>query len=574
MKIMEWKKIDCRETSKLKGIMVLIGWFALMYAANALMPLYRDDYWAGLIWKTGNHLESMGDVVLSLERYYLLHGGRLVSFFIQFVFMLVGKNWFNMANALVFAVMCAVMVMHVRRRIDCLDKPGLLFLAGLFMWLGLSHFGEVAIWLCGSTVYLWTGLFTAIFLIPYNFSLAGTMQLPDGWLTITMLLLGVIAACSVENLTVTTTLLVFWCCWHAHRQGCFKYWMGTGAVGSLIGSVICLIAPGNFVRIEEDQDRSWLFHFLNQIVGNLEMILYMMPIIMTLVLAVRLLYLETAKRRGIEAVPVSKGQHPYLLLTILLVTIVSFSTTGFVGQTIEDAIVYGFFLPLGINDLVLFDHFHNTMQGFEEAFIYLAGIAYVYLISVRSLGVFKERIRCVKEKIPCRLLVEDFPELRYGAFLIGLCFFNNVMMIGAPSFPGRALFSSTIMFIIGVMVILDIDEVKERLFIRPEGRNWRVGGSCLLTFIVLATMLVLYSIWREDTTRMAYIAQEAAAGKKVVHIAPSDIPEQRRVLRHIAYDDFDTGLTHDPVCDYYGLDKIIIDGNMTIEDVKSQISKK
>ena len=87
-------------------------------------------------------------------------------------------------------------------------------------------------------------------------------------------------------------------------------------------------------------------------------------------------------------------------------------------------------------------------------------------------------------------------------------------------------------------------------------------------------MLVLYSIWREDTTRMAYIAQEAAAGKKVVNIAPSDIPEQRRVLRHIAYDDFDTGLTHDPVCDYYGLDKIIIDGNMTIEDVKSQISKK
>ena len=76
------------------------------------------------------------------------------------------------------------------------------------------------------------------------------MQLPDGWLTIAMLLLGVIAACSVENLTVKTTLLVFWCCWHAHRQGCFKFWMGTGAVGSLIGSVICLIAPGNFVRID------------------------------------------------------------------------------------------------------------------------------------------------------------------------------------------------------------------------------------------------------------------------------------------------------------------------------------
>ena len=74
-----------------------------MYVANAWMPLYRDDYWAALVWKTGDHLQSMGDVFLSLERYYWLHGGRLVSFFIQFVFMLAGKFWFNLANAAVFS---------------------------------------------------------------------------------------------------------------------------------------------------------------------------------------------------------------------------------------------------------------------------------------------------------------------------------------------------------------------------------------------------------------------------------------------------------------------------------------
>ena len=53
-----------------------------MYVANAWMPLYRDDYWAALVWQTGDHLQSMGDVFLSLERYYMMHGGRLVSFFI------------------------------------------------------------------------------------------------------------------------------------------------------------------------------------------------------------------------------------------------------------------------------------------------------------------------------------------------------------------------------------------------------------------------------------------------------------------------------------------------------------
>jgi hypothetical protein len=70
---------------------VLAGWFIIMYIANTWMPLYRDDYLAAVIWRTGDHLESMGDVFYSLERYYDMHGGRLVSFFIQFVFMLWGN---------------------------------------------------------------------------------------------------------------------------------------------------------------------------------------------------------------------------------------------------------------------------------------------------------------------------------------------------------------------------------------------------------------------------------------------------------------------------------------------------
>lgn len=566
-------KMENRNHAKIKGILVLVGWFALMYVANKWMPLYRDDYLAGLIWKTGEHIQSMGDILLSLERYYMLHGGRLVSFFIQFAFMLVGKSWFNIANAFVFVAMCAVMVMHVRRRAAFLDKPGLLFLAGVFMWLGLSHFGEVAIWLCGSTVYLWTGFLTAVFLIPYNFYLAGAMKLSNWWMAPTMGVLGAVAACSVENLTVTTTLLVFWCCWCAYRQDIFKIWMGTGAVGSLIGTVVCLIAPGNFVRIYEDQDRSWIFHFLNQAVGNLEMILYMMPVVLTLVLAVRLLYLSVARRRGIMVVTVNKGRHPYTLLVVLIVTIVSFLTTGFVGKTVEEVVLYGVFLPLGINDPVLFDHFNNTMQGFDEALIYLGGIIYVYLISVRSLGVYKKSFSEVTQKVSWRELLEEYPKIRYGAFLIGLCFINNIAMIGAPSFPGRALFSSSIMFILGVMVIIDIPEVKYMLFERYEGLGWRIGGSCIISFIVIATMMILCNIYEEDTLRLSYIAQEAATGKKVVYVAPSEIPEQRRVLRHIAYDDFDTGLTHNPVCAYYGLDKIILDDSMSIDDVKLVMQK-
>ncbi len=570
---LQWKSQDEGEAKingsreKAKGLAVLFGWFVLMYVANAWMPLYRDDYWAGLVWLTGDHLQSMGDVFLSLERYYMMHGGRLVSFFIQFVFMLWGKFWFNIANAAVFSAMCAVIVMHARRKAACLDEPKMLAVAGAFLWFGLSHFGEVAIWLCGSAVYLWTGLLTAVFLLPYNLALTEGAETRRPWLTAVMLPLGAVAACSVENLTVTTTLLVFWCVWRAYRQGVFAPWMGTGAIGSLLGSVVCIIAPGNFVRIDEDRDRGWLFHIPNVISGNLEMILYMTPILLTLVLAIRLLYLESARRRGIAVASAPQHGRHYILLGVLLVSTVSFFTTGFFWRAVEMAVVHGIFLPLGLTDVALHERFNNTMQGFEEALIYLLGVAYVYFSSVRSLDVSKESVKALKDRISWRMLAEDYPELRYAAFCVGLCFFNNFMMVGAPSFPGRALFSSSVMLVIGVVAVLRIPEVRAPLLDRLEGRTWRRGGACVLGFIVIATMAVLYSIWREDALRLAFIAQKAEAGEKTVFVPCSEIPERRRILRHIAYDDFDTGLTRDPVRDYYGLDKLQLDKTMSISEL-------
>ena len=68
--------------------------------------------------------------------------------------------------------------------------------------------------------------------------------------------------------------------------------------------------------------------------------------------------------------------------------------------------------------------------------------------------------------------------------------------------------------------------------------------------------------------RVAYIAKEAAAGKIVVTVPPSAIPEQRRILRHIAYDDFDTGMTREHICYYFGIGSVELDPNMKLEDIE------
>lgn len=550
------------------SLVVLLMWFLIMYLANAWMPLYRDDYLAAVIWRTGDHLQNMGDVFYSLERYYFMHGGRLVSFFIQFVFMLWGKVYFNIANALVFAAMIAVMLMHVRRDFHFTDEPVMLVLLGAFAWLGISHFGEIAIWLCGSAVYLWTGLLAAVFLLPYNAALAGNFRKNSWLLTVGMFPFGAVAACSVENLTITTTLLAWGIAFIAYRRGCFVPWMATGAVGSLLGSVVCIMAPGNFARIVADEDAGMVFHFLNQISSNLEMVMYMFPLLLTLVLSWRILRRAAAEGQGI-ALP-SAGNAPKrhgVLLGVLLLTLLSFCTTGFFAKTLETLIVSLVLVPLGFGDDNTLSHFAHTMSSFEEVLIYILGVSLIYLMTVDRLALSKVHLKALP-RMSFKEMAAQFPQLTYGIFLMGLALVNNFLVMGAPSFPGRALFSSSVMFICGVVVILRIEEVQEALLKSSAGKIWRRGGLLLTSFLLVATLTVLHSIWLEDALRVSYIAREAAAGKTVVTVPPTALPKYRRILRHIAYDDFDAGMTREHLCSYFGIGSVELDPEMKLTDLE------
>ena len=81
-------------------VLVAAGIFALMYALNHLMPLHRDDYDYSMIWQTGRHIASLSDVMESLQRHYLLHGGRMAVFFFLDVFLLLGKGIFDRCQRL------------------------------------------------------------------------------------------------------------------------------------------------------------------------------------------------------------------------------------------------------------------------------------------------------------------------------------------------------------------------------------------------------------------------------------------------------------------------------------------
>ena len=252
-----------------------------------------------------------------------------------------------------------------------------------------------------------------------------------------------------------------------------------------------------------------------------------------------------------------------MAIPILLLSIVSFFTTGFFAKSLRDLVVNWVLTPLRLTDEVTISHFDNTMAGFEEAFIYILGVVIVYQLSVRSFGLDKKN-----SQLSWRELWSKYASVRYGLGLIALAFLNNFLVMGAPSFPGRALFSSSIIFVMGGVVILREPVVWTKMFIAPVGRIFRGGGLAITAFIIIGTLTVLHSIWQEDAIRVAYIAEQARAGQQKIAVPPSAIPEQRRILRHIAYDDFDTGMTREHICYYFGIGTVELDPAMSLEDIK------
>lgn len=191
---------------RMKSAAVLLVVFLFMLVMNHWMPLHRDDYDYSLIWGTTQHVASLNDVFQSMENHYLTHGGRMVTVFVLDLFLWLGKSWFDLANAAAFTVLVVLLCCHSLRNTKFYDKPGILALSALFLWLCLPHFGEVAVWKSGSTVYLWSGFLAALFLLPYNLFLAGRVHWGAG-MALPMFFLGILGGWSVENLAVTVVCL-------------------------------------------------------------------------------------------------------------------------------------------------------------------------------------------------------------------------------------------------------------------------------------------------------------------------------------------------------------------------------
>ncbi len=538
-----------------KTILILTGTFLFMLLLNFLMPLHRDDYDYMLVWGTERHIASLADVGESLWRHYLTHGGRMVAYAPYLTLLWLGKFWFNLANALVYTLFLVTLCMHAARSTHIFHETKLFLAAFVLMWLSFPHYGEVVVWAAGAVGYLWMGFVASLFFLPYNLYAAGKIR-PGAFFAIPMFILGILAGWSMENLGVTvvatSSLYAIWM-W---RKKCFALWMASGAAGAFLGLCGLLLAPGNFVRYDDQNSgKNFLTHIGNQFAGNGEMLLYLLPVVLLLWLTWRLLALRLAgKETGGEGAR-KIGTGDIACGGIIALLLVSYFTGGWVAGAIRDFCIENILPVLGVTKPKPIELFSNVMAGFEEMIIYLASVVLVYRMAKKTAGLDRAASLAARG-VTFREMLAAYPTLRYAAGLIALALFNNFVMIAAPTFPARATFSSVAMILVATLAIFRMPEMKE-IFPARAATILKTGAAAVTMFLAAGTVILSWQMTEAQRVRIEMVEAKAGSGE-ILTFPP--IETKNRALRHLFYVDFDNGVTKGGLCRYYGIKDIEVLG--------------
>ena len=543
------------------SVIVVIFIFAVMFSLNYLMPLHRDDYDYSMIWSTTEHINSLSDVFTSAINHYFLHGGRLFTVFCLDLFLWLGKFYFDVANALMFVALVVLIYFHARRDLNFSAEPIFLATTGLLAWLSFPHFGEVAIWKSGSTVYLWSAVPALIFLLPYNLKLADKFKLDDKKFFVPIIFfLGIISGCSVENLAVTLTILTAGISFYFFKKNSMPFWMPAGFFGSFIGTIILIAAPGNYVRFDEqDKGKGILSHIGTLIAGNAEMILYLLPVILLLFCAYKILKISAAKKFGVTFRPseIKFGRGHLIMSAVIFILVVSYFCGGIVSKFIRNAIIFLILSPLGFANEKVIERFSHVMDGFEEMAIYWLIVFLIYSALKKFLGISKKSMTHIDKKISASDVLKNFPQIKYSIFLFALAIFNNFLMVAAPHFPARATFSSVIMILVGTISILRLKPVREKFSEVMPQKILTFGAFAIGGFTIISALIITNALRHENDIRVEQVIHAGKIGQEIVEMKPIEI--KNRALRHVFFSDFDNGVTKDGLCKFYGIKDIKVE---------------
>ena len=236
-----------------------------VYIINSKIPFMMDDLWYSTLLYSNEPVRSLSDIISAQVWHWNNWGGRSMTHGLLQIILIMGERAADILNTVFVLILSAVITLTSSISSGKVRRFPVYLLAGAGLLLGLNANWKMSMfWEAGAANYLYITVFIMLFLFCYlrevsekkplgekNADPADTSsaisQLPG--IAVWIIPLAILTGWSNENMGPTCFVIsVLVMIILLRTGGRIRFWMIEGSVLSLAGSVMCIIAPGNFVR--------------------------------------------------------------------------------------------------------------------------------------------------------------------------------------------------------------------------------------------------------------------------------------------------------------------------------------
>lgn len=232
--------------------LLLVFIFLCVFYLKIKTPFIGDDYVYSFIFTTSTKLENFTDVINSQIIHYYAWGGRsIVHLILQVVLLINNPIIISALNSIVFILFILGVQFHIIGKVKC--NTEITFIVFCLVCLLQPAFGETCLWLTGSVNYLWGTTIILYFLLPYRLFINKQKETKHSLLPIVAMFIGgVLTGWTNENTVAGLIIILLLLLIYMKKQKqSIPLWAYFGFLGVLIGYIIMIVAPGNFIRAAE-----------------------------------------------------------------------------------------------------------------------------------------------------------------------------------------------------------------------------------------------------------------------------------------------------------------------------------
>ena len=242
------------KNKKIIFFLIVVSVFGFMYILNSKTMLVSDDFPYHFVFQrepdsNTKFVTNPLQIFPSMATHWRIWGGRVVIHaLLQFTFM-IGNNFFNIVNSIMFVLLGYLIYKHINTTKDIKLTWLITIYAAMFAFIPQP--ASTIMWKSGSANYLWSSVLilcmTLIFKKHYD-----NGNVKDNLLNMILLFpFGLIVGCSNENTgcALIVVEILFLIYYKIKYKGIPK-WAISALTGTIIGYIFLVLSPGNYKRTD------------------------------------------------------------------------------------------------------------------------------------------------------------------------------------------------------------------------------------------------------------------------------------------------------------------------------------